>query len=67
MWIPATCAPDQTQNFYIPTQKVPIFNTNGAGDTHLGAIMAYRIQGDNWKQSLQKANDMAAMKISKTL
>ena len=29
--------------------------------------MAYRIQGDNWKQSLQKANHMAAMKISKTL
>lgn len=56
---------NQTQNFYIPTQKVPVFNTNGAGDTHLGAIMAYRIQGDNWKQSLQKANDMAAMKISK--
>lgn len=56
---------DESQAYFVPTPKVSVYNTNGAGDTHLGAIMAYRQKGYAWLETLQKANIMAGLKISK--
>lgn len=48
----------------VPSPQVSVYNTNGAGDTHMGALIASRMQGDDWYTALQKANHAAALKIS---
>ena len=56
---------NQQENFHIPAIPVSVYNTNGAGDSHIGSVMAYRMLGYSWFHALQKANEIAAMKISK--
>lgn len=48
---------DHDQELVIPAVKADIKNSNGAGDTHIGAIMAYR-RHDDWQMTLKKANQM---------
>lgn len=54
----------QHHTFTMPSPQVTVYSTNGAGDTHMGACIAYRMQGADWHVSLQKANQAAALKIS---
>lgn len=56
---------DGNQSKQIPAIEVTVVNTNGAGDTHIGAIMAYKNNGHDWDSVLQKANVIASQKISK--
>lgn len=45
---------------YVPSTPVVPVNTVGAGDAHLGAVVAGRIQGMTWQDTLNRANSAAA-------
>lgn len=44
----------------VPTEPVEPIDTVGAGDTHLGALVAARHAGKPWEEALSIANRMAA-------
>lgn len=44
----------------VPTEPVKPIDTVGAGDTHLGALVAARHAGKSWEEALSIANRMAA-------
>ena len=37
-----------------------VTDTIGAGDSHIGAIMACRQQGDSWHDAISKANRLSS-------
>ncbi|MBK6872169.1 MAG: hypothetical protein IPG94_12515 [Kineosporiaceae bacterium] len=43
----------------------PVIDTNGAGDTHLGALLAARAAGLDWAAALGLANRAAAFSITR--
>ena len=51
---------DRVGHFFIPSRPVKPIDTIGAGDAHLGALIAARSQGATWEESLQLANRIAA-------
>jgi len=44
----------------VPSTPVKPVDTIGAGDAHLGALIAKRNQGASWQESLEQANRLAA-------
>lgn len=45
---------------YVPATPVVPINTVGAGDAHLGAVVAGWVQGMTWQDTLNRANHVAA-------
>lgn len=45
---------------FVPTEAIKPVDTIGAGDSHLGAVMAARHAGKDWREALQIANRVAA-------
>lgn len=45
---------------HVPSTPIVPVNTVGAGDAHLGAVVANRILGATWEEALARANEMAA-------
>lgn len=56
----------QTKNgqIYVPTVPVQVIDTIGAGDSHVGALIAGLKKGKNIKQSLQFANQISGKVVS---
>ena len=44
-------------------EKTKVVNTIGAGDTHVGTLIGCLTEGMDWKESLKKANKMAALSV----
>lgn len=44
----------------VPTAPVDVVDSIGAGDAHLGALVAARAVGQSWEEALAKANRIAA-------
>ena len=49
-----------TEQGHIPPVKTEVADTIGAGDAHVGALMARRALGDDWRTALTIANHYAA-------
>ena len=49
-----------TERGHIPPVKTEVADTIGAGDAHVGALMARRALGDDWRTALTIANHYAA-------
>ncbi|MHB1208092.1 MAG: PfkB family carbohydrate kinase [Acidimicrobiales bacterium] len=47
----------------VPGVKVPVIDTNGAGDVHNGVFLAETARGTSFLEALQRANVAAAMAI----
>lgn len=50
--------------YWINSPRVPIIDTIGAGDAHIGSIIALRKAGFSWPETLRKANIIAAAVVS---
>ena len=48
----------------VPGVTVRTLDTIGAGDSHIGAVMAERFSGASWPQALERANRVAAAVVS---
>jgi sugar/nucleoside kinase (ribokinase family) len=44
--------------------RTPV-DTNGAGDTHTGVLLACRAAGDGWVESARRANAAGAIKVTR--
>ena len=49
---------------HIPTEAVQIQDTIGAGDAHIGSIIALREQGYSWQDTLRIANRICGYIVS---
>ena len=45
----------------IPAEKAEVIDTIGAGDSHIGAVIALRQSGEGWEETLRAANRVSAM------
>lgn len=48
----------------IPAEKAEVIDTIGAGDSHIGAVIALRQSGEGWEETLRAANRVSAMVVS---
>lgn len=48
------------EGMMIPAYKTIAIDSIGAGDAHIGAIIAFRKQGLSWKEAIDKANRIAS-------
>ena len=55
---------DGMQAFTIPSPSVQVTDTIGAGDTHIGALLALRHMKKDWPTALFYANHLAAKVVS---
>lgn len=55
---------DGHQEMIIPSVPTHVYSTNGAGDTHIGGIIASRMRHLDWSSSLFQANQLAMRHIS---
>ena len=55
---------DGMQAFTIPSPSVQVKDTIGAGDTHIGALLALRHMKKDWPTALFYANQLAAKVVS---
>lgn len=51
---------DAGECFYAPACSIVVKDTIGAGDSHVGALLACRAQGIDWEEALARANRMSA-------
>jgi sugar/nucleoside kinase (ribokinase family) len=51
---------DRSGLFHAPSIPVTVVDTIGAGDSHMGAVIACRKRGLSWQKSLEYANKVAA-------
>ena len=49
----------------VPTSSVDVRDTNGAGDTHNGAFLAWLLQGDSPVDAARKANFAASQAVTR--
>lgn len=47
----------------IPPQKAAVVDTIGAGDSHIGAVIAARKLGKDWEEAVRTANRVSAMVV----
>lgn len=50
---------------YVDGYQVNVINTVGAGDCHIGTIIAQRSLKKSWQESLKEANKMASLIVSR--
>ncbi|WP_091789751.1 PfkB family carbohydrate kinase [Pedococcus dokdonensis] len=50
---------------YLPGYPQEPVDTNGAGDTHTGVLVACRAAGDDWETAAQRANAAGAIKVTR--
>ena len=53
------------QTTVVPGYPQTPVDTNGAGDSHTGALLASRISGDSWVEACRHANAAAAIKVTR--
>jgi len=53
------------ENAHIPAFSVEAIDTNGAGDTHIGAFIAAMLMGKKTKEALYYANAAAAISVTR--
>lgn len=56
---------DSSQSFHVDAPRVDAVDSTGAGDIHVGTLIAMRIQNQTWADSLYVANVAAAISVSK--
>lgn len=49
------------RHLWMQSEPVPVRDTVGAGDAHIGVLMALREQGYSWEDALAKANAYSAL------
>lgn len=49
----------RVRHMFVPTEPVPVVDTVGAGDAHLGVLCAARCAGRTWEDALHLANVVA--------
>lgn len=54
---------EQGKSHVIPSQKAVVVDTIGAGDSHIGAIMAMRTLGRDFESAIRIANKVSAMVV----
>lgn len=54
---------DGHQTIYEPAFKTRLMDTVGAGDSHIGTILAMQAQDKSWPETLQEANRVAAIVV----
>lgn len=59
-----TLAYDGREKIYVPSFKVKQIDGTGAGDSHIGTVMACLMQDMNLEDSLKKANEVASKVIA---
>lgn len=55
---------DANQRIYVPAVPTEVIDTIGAGDAHVGAVMAARWRGFDWERCLQLANMVSAAVVA---
>ena len=55
---------DGNQILHVPAKSAIVTDTIGAGDSHIGAILANRALGKDWQTSLNQANSISAAVVS---
>ncbi|MCS6711660.1 bifunctional hydroxymethylpyrimidine kinase/phosphomethylpyrimidine kinase [Brachybacterium sp. EF45031] len=50
---------------HVPGFPQRAIDTNGAGDTHTGALLAELIRGSDWEEAALRANAAAALKVTR--
>jgi sugar/nucleoside kinase (ribokinase family) len=50
---------------YLPGYPQEAVDTNGAGDTHTGVLVACRAAGSDWETAAQRANAAGAIKVTR--
>ena len=48
----------------VPSEKAEVVDTIGAGDSHIGAVIAARQMGKDWEEAIRMANRVSAMVVS---
>ena len=48
----------------VPSEKAEVVDTIGAGDSHIGAVIAARQMGKDWEEAVRMANRVSAMVVS---
>lgn len=57
------CLKGDQEAVVIPTKKVEAIDTIGAGDSHIGAIIAMRQRGMEFKEAIMTANKVSALVV----
>jgi len=47
----------------VPVQAVKPLDSTGAGDVHMGALIAFLAEGHGWRAALELANRAAAFSV----
>ncbi len=55
---------DRTGLHHVPTEPVKVVDTIGAGDSHIGAVIACRKRGIPYREALEYANRVSAAVVS---
>ncbi len=50
---------------YVAGHPQEAVDTNGAGDTHTGVLLAERARGTDWVEAAQRANAAGAIKVTR--
>ena len=50
---------------YLPGHPQEAVDTNGAGDTHTGVLLAERARGSGWLEAARRANAAGAIKVTR--
>jgi sugar/nucleoside kinase (ribokinase family) len=50
---------------YLPGYPQEAVDTNGAGDTHTGVLVACRASGADWETAARRANAAGAIKVTR--
>lgn len=54
---------ENEQGCLVPSKKAKVVDTIGAGDSHIGALIAARQMGEGWEAAVRTANRVSAMVV----
>ncbi|WP_370518501.1 PfkB family carbohydrate kinase [Nostocoides sp. HKS02] len=60
----ASCARG-SRSAHLPGHPQEAIDTNGAGDTHTGVLVACRAAGSDWDTAARRANAAGAIKVTR--
>jgi sugar/nucleoside kinase (ribokinase family) len=64
-WVREVLAGEAGHTAYLPGYPQEPVDTNGAGDTHTGVLVACRAAGADWETAARRANVAGAMKVTR--